>query len=62
LATSSEPAKINPYAGSPGTSTPGPHIDRGEGVSDLWSFFWLSIVGTAILIVVGLAALLLIHH
>ncbi|HEV8050029.1 MAG TPA: hypothetical protein VGP88_05500 [Thermoplasmata archaeon] len=59
---SSEHAPGNPYATSPGSSTPGPHVSREEGVSDLWSFFWLSIVGTVILVVVGLSALLIIHH
>jgi hypothetical protein len=60
--SSPEAARHNPYAQGPGSSTPGPHVSREEGVGDLWSFFWLSIVGTVILTIVGLAALLVIHH
>jgi hypothetical protein len=57
----SEPVE-NPYATTPGSSTPGRGVSREEGVADLWSFFWLSLSGTAILVIVGLAALVLTHH
>jgi hypothetical protein len=58
----SESAVVNPYATTPGSSTPGRGISPGEGRGDLWSFFWLSLASTAILTVVALAAWVLVHH
>jgi hypothetical protein len=52
----------NPYAGSPGGSSPGPHVDEKEGNEDLRSFTYLSLASTGILTVVGVAAWLLAHH
>ena len=60
MTSSSEP--VNPYATTPGSSTPGRGVSSEEGVSDLWSFFWLSIACTGILTVVGVAGWLLIHR
>jgi hypothetical protein len=56
------PTVENPYATTPGSSTPGRGVSGKEGVADLWSFFWLSIAGTVILVGVGLAALVISHH
>jgi len=57
----SEPVE-NPYATTPGSSTPGRGVSREEGVADLWSFFWLSIIGTVVIVGVGMAAFLVVHH
>lgn len=51
----------NPYEGTPGSSTPSPEVTPGEGVSELWAFFWLALANTAIIAVAGVAAWLLIH-
>jgi hypothetical protein len=53
---------VNPYATTPGSSTPGVGVSAEEGVGDLWSFFWLSVVCTAILTVVAVAGWLLVHR
>jgi hypothetical protein len=58
----SEHEVVNLYATTPGSSTPGRGVSAEEGVADLWSFFWLSIVGTVILVGVGMAAFLVVHH
>ncbi|HKV89864.1 MAG TPA: hypothetical protein VJQ43_01550 [Thermoplasmata archaeon] len=50
---------VNPYATTPGSSTPGVGVSAEEGTSDLWSFFWLSVACTAILTVVGVLGWLL---
>lgn len=52
----------NPYATTPGSSTPGPGISAEEGATDLWSFFWLSAISSGVLIVVAAAGWLLVHH
>jgi hypothetical protein len=46
---------VNPYAYSPGSSTPGASVSAEEGQADLWGFFWLSLFNTLIIGVVGLA-------
>jgi hypothetical protein len=58
----SESAVANPYATSPGSSTPGAGVSPEEGSADLWTFFWLSAISTAILIVVAAAGWLLVHR
>jgi hypothetical protein len=58
----SESSVVNPYATTPGSSTPGRGVSREEGVHDLWAFFWLAIASTAILVGVGLGTFLVIHH
>jgi hypothetical protein len=58
----SESAVVNPYATTPGSSTPGRGIGPEEGRSDLWSFFWLSLASTGILTVVALGAWFLVRH
>jgi hypothetical protein len=46
----------NPYAYSPGSSTPGAGVSASEGVGELWGFVWLSVASTVIITVVGLVA------
>jgi hypothetical protein len=57
-----ESAVVNPYATTPGSSTPGPGISAEEGSGDLWTFFWLSAISTVILIVVAAAGWVLVHR
>jgi hypothetical protein len=59
---SAESVTVNPYATSPGSSTPGPSVTTEEGVGDLWSFFWLSVACTGILAVVAVAGWLIVHR
>ncbi len=42
-----------PYASTPGGSTAPPETTPKEGVHELWSFFWLSLLNTAIIVVAG---------
>ena len=52
----SEAAPVaNPYAYSPGSSTPGAEVSPEEGRRELWGFFWLSLFNTAIIGATGLA-------
>lgn len=51
-----------PYAPSPGSSTPPSDVTPSEGNRELWAFFWLGLVNTAIIGGSGVAAWLLIHH
>lgn len=51
----------NPYAYSPGSSTPGADVSAKEGVGELWAFFWLSIANTVIIAVAGIVTWWLIH-
>ena len=63
MAVSSEGAAFHsPYAVTPGSSTPSPEVGRKEGVSELWTFFWLAIVNTVIIGVAGVVTWLLVHH
>jgi hypothetical protein len=50
-----------PYTPTPGGSTPPPETSPKEGISDLWAFFWLALVNTAIIVVAGLAAWSVVH-
>jgi hypothetical protein len=43
----------NPYAYSPGSSTPGAEVTPEEGRQELWAFFWLALANTAIIGTVG---------
>lgn len=52
----------NPYAGSPGGSSPGPHVDEAEGNADLRSFTLLSLLSTLILAITAVAGWLIVHH
>ncbi|MCI4325477.1 MAG: hypothetical protein L3K00_06325 [Thermoplasmata archaeon] len=57
-----ETTVVNPYTTTPGSSTPGVGVSPEEGSADLWTFFWLSAVSTAILIVVAAAGWLIVHR
>jgi len=50
-----------PYTPTPGSSTPGPDVAPKEGISELTGFFWLSLVNTAIIVVVGMAVWFYVH-
>ncbi|MGA7922540.1 MAG: hypothetical protein WCA77_00995 [Thermoplasmata archaeon] len=51
----------SPYTPTPGSSTPPPTVKAEEGTRDLWTFFWLAIANSAIIIGAGLAAWLYVH-
>jgi hypothetical protein len=53
--TETRAPSYNPYAYSPGSSTPGAEVTPEEGKRELWSFFWLALLNTAIIAVVGVA-------
>jgi hypothetical protein len=57
-----ESSVVNPYATTPGSSTPGVGVSAEEGSADLWTFFWLSAISSGILIVVAAVGWLLVHH
>ncbi len=50
-----------PYTPTPGSSTPGPEVTPTEGVRDLWTFFWLALLNTAIIAVVGISVWWFVH-
>lgn len=50
-----------PYTPTPGASTPPAATPPEEGVRDLWGFFWLSLLNTAIIAVAGVATWVIIH-
>ena len=50
-----------PYTPSPGSSTPGPQVSPREGTSELWGFFWLSLLNTLIIAVAGVVAWFLLR-
>ena len=52
----------NPYAASPGSSTPGAEVTPSEGQGELWAFFWLTLANTTIISVAGIAAWLFVHR
>jgi hypothetical protein len=58
---SEPPAYRFPYATTPGTSTQEPHVTPKEGIHDLWVFFWLALLNTAIIVVAGVAAWYYLH-
>jgi hypothetical protein len=45
----------HPYTASPGSSTPDPSTNPGEGKADLWGYFWLTLLNTLIISVAGIA-------
>ncbi|MCI4373126.1 MAG: hypothetical protein L3K02_05740 [Thermoplasmata archaeon] len=45
-----------PYTDYPGGPTPAASTTPEEGTADLWAFFWLAFINTAIIVGVGLAA------
>ncbi|MCI4340452.1 MAG: hypothetical protein L3K06_03835 [Thermoplasmata archaeon] len=50
-----------PYTSTPGSSTAGPEVSPKEGVGELWAFFWLALLNTAIIVVAGLATWYVVH-
>jgi hypothetical protein len=50
-----------PYTAYPGGSSPPANTTPEEGKADLWAFFWLAFVNTAIIVGVGLAAWFYVH-
>ncbi|MGP8078640.1 MAG: hypothetical protein ACLQD8_07945 [Thermoplasmata archaeon] len=50
-----EESYTTPYARHPGSSTPSPEMTPAEGKADLWGFFWLALLNTAIIAVAGIA-------
>ena len=55
------PTFSSPYARTPGSSTPGPEMGPAEGTADLWGFFWLALLNTAIIAVSGIATWWFVH-
>ena len=45
----------SPYTPYPGSSTPSPDVGPAEGKGELWGFFWLSLLNTAIIAMTGVA-------
>lgn len=60
--TETSEAFRSPYTSTPGGSTPGPGVTPHEGKSELWGFFWLTFVNTAIIAVAGFAAWYWVAH
>lgn len=54
-------AFVSPYAHSPGSSTPPPSVAPREGLGELWTFFWLALVNTAIIAVTGIIVWWIVH-
>lgn len=44
-----------PYTPTPGGSTPPPEETPKQGIGELWAFFWLALLNTAIIVVAGVA-------
>ncbi|MGI0070904.1 MAG: hypothetical protein ACRECT_02355 [Thermoplasmata archaeon] len=61
MSGSGEPYR-SPYGSSPGSSTPSPEITPAEGVSEMWTFFWVTVASMLIITVGGVGAWLYLHH
>jgi hypothetical protein len=57
----STPTYRTPYTPYPGGSSPPAEVTPEEGTADLWAFFWLALLNTAIIVGVGLAAWFYVH-
>jgi hypothetical protein len=57
----SEGVYRTPYTPTPGSSTPSPHVGPSEGRAELYGFVLLSLINTAIILVVGMAAYFVVH-
>lgn len=57
----SEGSFRTPYTPTPGSSTPGPEVGPTEGKSELWGFFWLSLINTVVIAVAGIVTWLLLR-
>lgn len=51
-----------PYTPYPGSSTPSPQVDPKEGKSELWTFFWLALLNTAIIGTAGVVTWWIVTH
>jgi hypothetical protein len=51
----------SPYTPTPGGSIPPPHVDPVEGRRELRAFFWLALLNTLIISVVGIVSWYLAH-
>ncbi len=51
-----------PYTPTPGGSTPPAHVGPEEGSKELWSFFWLAVLNTVIIGVVGIVTWWFVTH
>jgi hypothetical protein len=51
----------NPYHDSPGSSTSPPHTSPEEGVRELWTFFWVTVISVVIIATFGIGAWLYVH-
>jgi hypothetical protein len=50
-----------PYTPTPGSSTTSPEVGPEEGKADLWGYFWLALLNTLIIAVVGISTWLYVH-
>jgi hypothetical protein len=51
-----------PYTPYPGGSQPAARVGPQEGKSELWGFFWLSILNTVIIATAGIVTWVYVHH
>jgi hypothetical protein len=58
---SDPPAYRFPYNPTPGTSTAPPETTPAEGIRELWAFFWLALLNTAIIVVAGVTTWYFVH-
>ncbi len=50
-----------PYTPTPGGSTPPASVTPAEGKRELWGFFWLALLNTAIIAVAGVVTWWYVH-
>ncbi len=51
----------SPYTPTPGSSTPSATVKPHEGRRELWGFFWLALLNTAIIAVAGIVTWWYVH-
>lgn len=56
-----DPAYSTPYTPYPGSSTPPAEMTPEEGKADLWGFFWLALLNTAIIATAGITTWWFVH-
>jgi hypothetical protein len=61
MAASTSSTFRTPYAPTPGSSTPSPEVTPEEGRSELWAFFWLALLNTAIIGIAGVVTWEIVH-
>ena len=57
----SEPPYRTPYTPYPGSSTPSASVHPQEGRAELWGFFWLALLNTLVIAVVGVVTWWFVH-